>query len=100
MARVNARLSPEVARKLAYLQRRTGKSASEVLVESIERHHAAVTTEDEGPTLLEQAGFVACADGPADLSTTYKDALSSSLGDKAPPAGRSSPGRSRKKARA
>lgn len=72
LARVSARLNPEVARKLADLQRRTGKSVSEVLAESIERHHAAVTAEGEASTLLEQAGFVACGDGPADLSRTYK----------------------------
>jgi len=63
-------------------------------------HHAAVTTEDEGPTLLEQAGFVACGDGPADLSTTYKDTLSSSLGDKVPLGGSASPGERKKKAKA
>lgn len=99
LARVNARLTPEVARKLAYLQRRSGKSVSEVLVESIELHHAAVT-EGEGPTLLERAGFVGCGDGPPDLSATYKDALSDSLGEKSAGVGAPSRRATRKRRKA
>ena len=81
--RINARLPPEAARKLAYLQRATGGSATEVLLASIDRSYDAQRSA-EGSTadLLRRAGFVGGGEGPADLSETYKAALSASLAKK------------------
>ncbi len=81
--RINARLPAEVARKVAYLERRTNMSTTQVVLESIERYYAALTAEGEAPAdLLAQAGFVGCADGPATLSGSYKKLLARSLGNK------------------
>ena len=55
-------MPPEVARKVAYLEKRTRKSTTEIVVESIERYYA--TMSGEGGTAaeaLEQAGFIGCA---------------------------------------
>lgn len=80
--RVNARLSAEVARKVSYLERRCGLTTTQVILESIEHYYRAVA--EEPPSALEAlAGFVGCAEGPADLSSTYKSELSRSLADKA-----------------
>jgi predicted DNA-binding protein len=81
--RINARLSPEVARKVAYLERRTKKSVTEVVVASIEHYYASMN-EDVGATAqaLEQAGFVGCATGPENLSRSYKAELARSMGKK------------------
>jgi predicted DNA-binding protein len=81
--RINARLPAEVARKIAYLEERTKKSTTEVVIESIELYYEALK---DGPgtavDLLEQAGFIGCAEGPADLSSTYKAMLARSLSNK------------------
>ncbi len=81
--RINARLSPEVARKVAYLEKRTKKSTSEIVVESIEHFYASLN-EAAGATAetLEEAGFVGCATGPSNLSSTYKSELARSVGKK------------------
>ena len=82
--RINARLSIESARKVAYLERREGASTTEVVREAIDRFYAAVVDESESPALLlARAGFIGCADGPADLSRDYKAELSRSLRKKA-----------------
>jgi predicted RNA polymerase sigma factor len=81
--RINARLSPDVARKVAYLQRRTKMSTTDVVRESIDRYYAAVMDAEGSPAdLLERAGFVACAEGPEDLSVSYKASLAHSIGQK------------------
>jgi hypothetical protein len=82
--RVNARLPPELARKAAYLGRRLQLSTTEVIHRAIERYYDDVSAEAGGPgEILARAGFVACADGPAELSRTYKDDLTRSLEKKA-----------------
>jgi hypothetical protein len=81
--RINARLPPDVARKVAYLERRTKMSTTEIVVESIDRYYAAVVDGEGSPAqVLERAGFVACARGPEDLSVSYKADLTRSLGKK------------------
>lgn len=80
-ARINARLPADVARKAAYLERRTGKSTTEGVIESIERYYAAMTCEDAATAQL-LADFVGCSEGPTDLSTSYKSELSRSLSAK------------------
>jgi hypothetical protein len=82
--RINARLPPEVARKVAYLERRTNMTTTEVVLASIEAYYDAVAKEEAAPAdVLARAGFVACAEGPADLSTSYKADLARSLRKKA-----------------
>jgi hypothetical protein len=79
-ARVNARLSASSARKLAYLQKARGLSATEVIQRAIDRYHEAATDERASPAeILARAGFIGCADGPVDLSSGYKSDLSTSL---------------------
>ncbi|HEY3816469.1 MAG TPA: hypothetical protein VGL81_04825 [Polyangiaceae bacterium] len=81
--RINARLPPEAARKVAYLERRRNKSTTQVVLESIDHYYLALTEEKEGAAeRLERAGFIGCARGPDDLSSTYKSDLADSLRDK------------------
>jgi len=80
-SRINARIPAEVARKTAYLERRTGKSTTEVVIESLERYYAAMTSEEGAPARL-LADFVGCSEGPPDLSSSYKSELSLSLSAK------------------
>lgn len=81
--RINARLPPDVARKVAYLERRRNKSTTQIVLESIEHYYASLT-EEQGTAAerLTEAGFVGCASGPRDLSTTYKADLARSLASK------------------
>ncbi len=84
--RINARLTPESARKVAYLERYTHLTTTEVLRESIDRFYAAVEHEAEAGNaarLMGEAGFIGCASGAPGLSTSYKRELTESLGDKA-----------------
>lgn len=74
--RVNARLDPAVARKLAYLKTKRGETTSTILKRAIEAYYEKEVGSSSTPlALLEQTGFVACAPGPIDLSTNYKRAL-------------------------
>jgi hypothetical protein len=73
--RLNARIDRELARKVKYLRERTGRSTTEIVKASIEAYYDALSAE---PAQL-LADFVACARGPKDLSTTYKNALTASL---------------------
>ncbi len=80
-SRINARLPAEVARKAAYLERRTGKSTTQVIIESLERYYETIRSEEVASEEL-FADFVGCSAGPSDLSTSYKAELSRSLGAK------------------
>jgi hypothetical protein len=78
--RINARVPAEVARKVAYLERRTKMSTTEVVTESIDRYYAAIVDGEGSPAeVLERAGFVAWGRGPDDLSVSYKADLAQSL---------------------
>ena len=81
--RINARISPELARKVAYLERRTLRSTTQVVIDSIERYYDALNDEHgTAADLLEQAGFVGCGSGPADLSSSYKAEIARSIAKK------------------
>lgn len=83
--RFNARLDPELERKLAYLRRRTGLATSDVVRASIERYYEAVCAAGaDARTILESSGFVGSGTGPADLSERYKDHLLKALARKHP----------------
>jgi hypothetical protein len=81
--RINARLDPELARKVEVLARRTGQSTTDILKASLEAYYVAVTRDGKPAALL--ADFVGCADGPRDLSEGYKAALTRSLHRKTRP---------------
>jgi hypothetical protein len=81
--RVNARLEPALAKKLAYLKGKHGETTSAVLKRAIELCYAQEARGSASPlALLERVGFVGCAPGPAGLSTNYKRELGKSLGKK------------------
>jgi hypothetical protein len=78
-ARLNARLPADLARKTAYLQRRLKLSSTEVIHRALERYYEQVCSDaaDVGASGL--ADFVGCAEGPPELSSTYKSELARSL---------------------
>jgi hypothetical protein len=78
--RINARLDEDLAHKLDYLRKRTGATTSEVLRASLEAYYDQVTGSDEPAKLL--SAFIGCAEGPRNLSTTYKQDFARSLGAK------------------
>ena len=81
--RLNARLDPELERKLSYLCRRTGLATSDVVRASIERYYDAVCTEGaDARAILEGTGFIGSGSGPEDLSERYKEHLAESLATK------------------
>jgi hypothetical protein len=81
--RLNARLDPDMERKVAYLRRRTGLATSDVVRASIEHYYEAVRAGGErARDILEASGFVASGSGPADLSVRYKQHLVADLGRK------------------
>ncbi len=78
--RVNARLDLERQRKLEEIARRTGLSVSDILKEAIDVYHERLA--ENAATArrqLERSGFIGCADGPEDLSETYKAQLAESF---------------------
>ncbi|MET0795566.1 MAG: CopG family transcriptional regulator [Polyangiaceae bacterium] len=78
--RLNARLEPELERKLAYLRDRTGLGTSDVVRASIERYYEALRAEGANArAALEASGFVGSGAGPADLSERHKQYLAESL---------------------
>jgi predicted DNA-binding protein len=79
-SRLNARLGPEMQRKVAYLRRRTGMDTSEVVRASIEHYYEVVRGAGANARdVLEASGFVASGSGPSDLSARYKEHLTASL---------------------
>ena len=81
--RLNARLEPELERKLAYLCQRTGLATSDVVRTSIERFYEAMRAGgQQARAILEESGFIACGSGPTDLSEHYKEELNESLSKK------------------
>jgi len=75
--RINARLDAGLARKVRDLRKRTGQSTTELVKASLESYYVAVTEKATPSSLL--AELIGCAEGPPDLSGTYKDALTQSL---------------------
>lgn len=81
--RLNARLEPELERKLAYLRQRTGLATSDVVRASIERFYEAMRAGgQQARAILEESGFIGSGSGPANLSARYKEELNESLSKK------------------
>ena len=82
--RINARLDDELARRVSLVRKRTRRSVSQIVQESLARYCDQELGEGGEPlAILKSAGFIGCADGPADLSSDYKQALTRSLRRKA-----------------
>ena len=82
-ARINARLDEALARRVGLVSKRTNRSVSQIVKESLTRYCDEELRDGGEPlALLKSAGFVGCADGPADLSSDYKKELTRSLGRK------------------
>ena len=83
--RINARLVGDDAKHFQELQRREGLSASDLLRDALREYHTArAKPRANALKLLTAAGFIAGGEGPADLSTHYKDYLSEALEAKEP----------------
>jgi Arc/MetJ-type ribon-helix-helix transcriptional regulator len=78
--RINARLDEEDAEKLASVAKSEGKSVSEVVRAAIQSYYEQARAARAAATgLLERNGFVGCASGESNLSTTYKERLGDGL---------------------
>lgn len=76
---INARVDQKLAKRIDAIRRRTGKSLTEVIEESLERYcdsQAAGNPID----VLDSCGFIGCADGPPELSARYKDQVRRGVG--------------------
>ncbi len=74
--RINARLDDVSSRELSYLERETGWSISEIVRNAIRSYSAQFKRVKADPeNALKRSGFIGCAEGPSDLSQTYKDEL-------------------------
>ena len=77
--RVNARLKPKVAAKIARLRQATGETTSEILNRAIEELH---DRSKPGSVAEAFAAFVGCGEGDPSLSTNYKAELGKILEEK------------------
>ena len=81
--RINARLDRESAMKVDYLTQTTGGNLTSVVKEAIGHYYTEVRRSQVSPAdILLEEGFVGCSDGEPDLSSRYKDQLSTSLATK------------------
>lgn len=80
--RINARLSPSLSQKVGRVQRRTQATITEIVHAALEEYCASVESEQPLLALLETSGFVACGEGPSDLSSNYKETLQRTLREK------------------
>jgi hypothetical protein len=78
--RINARLDKKLADEVEAVRRRTGKTLTQVIEESLQLY---CQTQREAGAHGGLAGFVGCADGPEDLSVRYKAEFRRGLGRKA-----------------
>jgi len=80
---VNARLPIEDARKLTQLAKAEGRSVSDIVRVALQRYYAdASAAGGSAAEIFRRNGFIGCADGGANLSTTYKRDLTRSLAAK------------------
>ncbi len=79
---INARVDKTLAERIAVVRKRTGKSLTEVIEESLAQYCDRHVTENPAD-ILGACGFIGCADGPPELSVRYKDELRRGFGKKA-----------------
>ena len=81
-SRINARVSDELAKKLARLRKKTGATTTEIVTASLEAYYAQQMEPSSSPaSLLED--FIGSAEGDMELSRQYKSSLTESLAKKA-----------------
>ncbi len=81
--RINARLDDERSAKLLQLQKYSGRSASDVLKLAIDcLHDQQRQSHREAIENLMSSAFIGCAEGPGDLSDSYKQHFAEDLDNK------------------
>lgn len=77
-SRINARIDSSLARRVAAVERRSGKTVSEIVKASLRNYCDEALRDSQTP--FEALGdFIGCASGPGHLSRTYKAELRKSL---------------------
>lgn len=84
-ARLNARIDDTLAAKVEAIRRVTGETTTQLLKSALDRYHAAIEAETRPYAALVDSGFIGCAEGPRDLSASYKAELTRSLAAKLAP---------------
>ncbi|MEL6183325.1 MAG: ribbon-helix-helix domain-containing protein [Myxococcota bacterium] len=81
MTRINARIDPELAEKIERIRAATNASTTEIVRAALEAYYARFESDQRlAPhAVFEAEGFIGCADGEAELSSRYKEALACSL---------------------
>lgn len=80
--RINARLSPDLSEKLQHLIKLRGEKISDIIKASLEQYYDACIQEINSAQILEQSGFIGCAESDVVLSENYKRYLGDSLDEK------------------
>lgn len=78
--RINARLSGEDARRFRELERLEGSATNVIRVAVREYHDKRLKPRRSAYEIMTESGFIGGGEGPADLSSRYKDYLGKSLG--------------------
>jgi len=74
--RINARLDAKTQDQVAWLRRRTRRSVTEILVDSLDLYYRTVKGEGRSAAeILNATGFIGCGSGSPRLSERYKDEL-------------------------
>jgi predicted transcriptional regulator len=84
MTRLNARIDDELAAKLEHLRERTDMSVTDIVRASISLYYDQFREREAGAAreILDDVGFVGCGEAESDLSSTYKEGLTTSLAGK------------------
>ena len=80
--RINARLDPQTQSQLQYIIDHTESNISQAIKQAIHHYFTLLSEHRHAAKIMEASGFVGCAEGPKQLSTTYKKQLTDSLGVK------------------
>lgn len=74
--RINARLDSELSDRLEYVQKETGKSATQVVRESLALYCDSMERRKSPSAILRDTGFIGCGEGlPAIPRRAHKDEL-------------------------
>jgi hypothetical protein len=78
--RINARLDDVLAQRVNLVRKRTKRSTSQIVKESLIRYCDQELGQSGKPlSILKSAGFIGCAEDLENLSSDYKNAFSRSL---------------------
>lgn len=79
--KISAQLDADLTDKMKYLMRSRGESVSDIIKASIEEYYERCKGQADSAQILEQTGFIGCAEGPVDLSENYKEYLDDDLNE-------------------